>query len=103
MSGGGACVGPVGRPPAELPAELLLVIVVKRHACHHLNIVVCICQSLHQACMFIVAPAPAGGNGTNPAAPYKQLEAISVDLSAFPNCNFFRVEVKVMNVSLQGR
>ncbi|KAI7838893.1 hypothetical protein COHA_007358 [Chlorella ohadii] len=43
----------------------------------------------------------AGGNGTNPAAPYKQLEAISVDLSAFPNCNFFRVEALIRPWRLQ--
>ncbi|KAL4439703.1 hypothetical protein ABPG75_002704 [Micractinium tetrahymenae] len=32
------------------------------------------------------------GNGSHPAAPYKELEAICCDLSAFPGCNFFRVE-----------
>lgn len=34
----------------------------------------------------------AGGNGTAPAVPYKALDSVVVDLSAFPNCNFFRVE-----------
>lgn len=43
----------------------------------------------------------AGGNVTNPAAPYKQLEAISVDLSAFPTCNFFRVEALIRPWRLQ--
>lgn len=39
-------------------------------------------------------PLQAGGNGAAPAAPYKLLESISADLSAFPACNFFRVEVR---------
>lgn len=32
------------------------------------------------------------GNGSHPAAAYKLLEDLSCDLSAFPACNFFRVE-----------
>lgn len=38
--------------------------------------------------------ATLAGNGGHPAAPYKELEAICCDLSAFPGCNFFRVEVR---------
>lgn len=68
--------------------------------------VACMPHSAHEHCPLSIdaylGPLPmlatrtplAGGNGTNPAAPYKQLEAISVDLSAFPACNFFRVEVR---------
>lgn len=35
------------------------------------------------------------GDGGHPAAPYKELEAICCDLSAFPGCNFFRVEAVI--------
>nr|AHW46897.1 PII protein [Chlorella variabilis] len=38
----------------------------------------------------------SGSNGSaSPAAPYKALEAVTVDLSAFPACNFFRVEALI--------
>ena len=37
----------------------------------------------------------AGSNGAAaPAAPYKALDSITCDLSAFPACSFFRVEVR---------
>ena len=37
-----------------------------------------------------VAEAPGGGNGHSP---YARLEQIRCDLSGFPGCKFFRVEV----------
>ncbi|KAK9858423.1 hypothetical protein WJX84_010521 [Apatococcus fuscideae] len=40
--------------------------------------------------------AEAGDNGVMaPAAPYEHLEHLEVDLSAFPDCKFFRVEAVV--------
>lgn len=39
--------------------------------------------------------ARGGSNGTAKSATYEELEAIHCDLSAFPQCNFFRVEAIV--------
>lgn len=39
--------------------------------------------------------ARGGSNGATESATYEQLEAIKCDLSAFPACNFFRVEAIV--------
>lgn len=44
-------------------------------------------------------PAPSEGataTTDKAAAPYKELEAITCDLSAFPACQFFRVEVRAL-------
>jgi hypothetical protein len=51
-------------------------------------------QALRPRSSALPASRAAEGNGNQPAGPYKALESITVDLSAFPGCNFFRVEVR---------
>lgn len=37
----------------------------------------------------------ADSNGAGPAVPYDTLETLQCNLSTFPNCDFFRVEVRI--------
>lgn len=52
--------------------------------------------------LYVGIVAAQNGPSTTHESPYKKLEAITCDLSAFPTCNFFRVEAIIRPWRLQA-